>query len=289
MAAKRQSNKGKSKSSAKPSYTPLLDAENLADAAPSGSSYNADLLTAGFNTLAKLREELWPGVADEMPLGIGAGGQQAAFDANQCKASLFGKDDASTVKYRCAQSIFRFDTLFNADPSVPLRQASINDLGKRFYELPAPYNGTLTIAVPPDWLEQSCDVLKAKPVSPCENILAFVLSIYRDIDDEEKLAQWRQHALSVNVEYVIANSDEQIYFLNTNLRQDLVAKKDALTHTTLQKIFSVLNCKSRMEKISGPLSCLSKQCSILGMEEILHQLGTIRYQRNSVNNGMLIG
>ena len=58
---------------------------------------------------------------------------------------------------------------------VPLRQASINDLGKRFYELPAPYNGTLTIAVPPDWLEQSCDVLKAKPVSPCENILAFVL------------------------------------------------------------------------------------------------------------------
>ena len=45
---------------------------------PAGSSYNADLLTAGFETLAKLRDELWPGVADEMPLGIGAGGQQVA-------------------------------------------------------------------------------------------------------------------------------------------------------------------------------------------------------------------
>ena len=32
----------------------------------------------------------------------------------------------------------------------------------------------------------------------------------------------------VNVEYVIANSDEQIYFLNTNLRQDMVAKKDLI-------------------------------------------------------------
>ena len=35
-----------------------------------------------------------------------------------------------------------------------------------------------------------------------------------------------------------------------------------MTHTTLQKIFSVLNCKARMEKVSGPLSCLSKQCSL---------------------------
>ena len=33
-----------------------------------------------------------------------------------------------------------------------------------------------------------------------------------------------------------------------------LALQETMTHTTLQKVFSVLNCKARMEKIKGQLS-----------------------------------
>ena len=43
---------------------------------------------------------------------------KAAFDEKQCKSSLFGHGDAATTIYRCSQSIFQCDTLFNPDPSA---------------------------------------------------------------------------------------------------------------------------------------------------------------------------
>lgn len=42
---------------------------------------------------------------------------EAAFDPRECKKSLFGADGGSG-SYRCSQSIFQLDTLFNPDPSV---------------------------------------------------------------------------------------------------------------------------------------------------------------------------
>ena len=62
-------------------------------------------------------------------------------------------------------------------------------------------------------------------------------------------------------EYVIATNDSDLYFLAANLRQDLLADQ-AMCHTTLQKIVSVLACKARMEKISGPLSNSSQGSSL---------------------------
>ena len=66
------------------------------------------------------------------------------------------------------------------------------------------------------------------------------------------LCQW--FATQVEVEYVVASSDDEIYFLNANLRQDFASDKETMFHTALQRIFSIMNCKNRMEKIHGPLS-----------------------------------
>ncbi|CAL1165790.1 unnamed protein product [Cladocopium goreaui] len=188
---KRQSSKGKAKTAV--SHTPLLDQENAEAIAPNGAAYNVELLQSAQEALGALKD-LWPGLAEEAALGIGDGGNQ------------------QTSSYRCAQNILKCDIFFNADPSVPLRQKSINEIGER--------------------------------------------SIYRDIDDELKLDQWKRYFLSVNCEYVIASSDDEIYFLSANVRQSLKADQETMTHTCLQKIFSVLNYKARLEKITGPLSVL---------------------------------
>ena len=43
---------------------------------------------------------------------------EAVFDASKCKDTLFsGKDDGATA-YKCSQSLFKCDMLFNADPSA---------------------------------------------------------------------------------------------------------------------------------------------------------------------------
>ena len=127
---------------------------------------------------------------------------EAAFDATLCKATLFD-DGGGATSYRCSQSIFLMDILFNPDPSViplvrflhvlmkrdpptfehhchvvskvPIRQASVNDIGDRYYKEPSPYHGTLKVCVPPDWMQHNCCKSRAKPISPPENILAFLL------------------------------------------------------------------------------------------------------------------
>ena len=147
---------------------------------------------------------------------------KAAFDHRQCLVSLFGGDGGSG-SYMCSQSVFVLDILFNPDPSVtpsepncllncqisrlwmgphsikwffistievPLRQASINDIGDRYYGQPSPYHGTLTVAVPPDWIEQSCDKSRAKPISPPENLLAFLLWLGFNVAIVSSLAVW---------------------------------------------------------------------------------------------------
>ncbi|CAL1139192.1 unnamed protein product [Cladocopium goreaui] len=98
---------------------------------------------------------------------------------------------------------------------VPIRQSSINDLGERYYKEPNPYHG----------------------------------SMFRDIDDEEKVLEWKRHLLSVNVQYIVANSEDQIYFLSANERQDLKSNKvtEAFVDTSITLHKRVLSNPSLLQ------------------------------------------
>ena len=43
---------------------------------------------------------------------------EAAFDATLCNATLFAGGGSGAASYRCSQSFFLMDILFNPDPSV---------------------------------------------------------------------------------------------------------------------------------------------------------------------------
>lgn len=74
--------------------------------------------------------------------------------------------------------IFVFFILSHTDDhnQVPIRQKSINEIGARYYSKPAPFHIAMKVAVPQDWAQQGFDTNKVKPVSPMENVIAFVLS-----------------------------------------------------------------------------------------------------------------
>jgi len=59
---------------------------------------------------------------------------------------------------------------------VPLRQKSINDLGDRYYESPSRFHGRVKVAIGPEW-HLSMDSSRVKPVSPPENVFAFVMPL----------------------------------------------------------------------------------------------------------------
>ncbi|CAL1153610.1 unnamed protein product [Cladocopium goreaui] len=211
--------KGKAKPKASAAIAPLLDAENAAALASTGAKYNLELMTSTFEALEELTRNTWPGIFDEEPLPLGMG-------ANQLKAALFPGGVANpSSSYVCSQSIFKCDLLFNADPSVPLRQKSINELGARYYENPARFHTRIHVAISPDW-HLSCDPQKVKPGSPVENVMGFVLSMFRDNEDEEKIAQWKRYALSVTESFVeTAVSLHKRVFSNTKLL-DLLLEAD---------------------------------------------------------------
>ena len=123
---------------------------------------------------------------------------------------------------------------------VPLRQASINDIGDRYYSKPSPYHGTPwlgravfrqkpckthlaarksygfpTVA----WIQSGNLIFQFDPLISLIQTLKlfqfdrltawlklwnhyggptwFVRSMYRDVDDDEKLAKWKGYAQSV--------------------------------------------------------------------------------------------
>ena len=62
--------------------------------------------------------------------------------------------------------------------------------------------------------------------------------------------------LCTTMQYKIAQSEDDMYWLGLQLREDVVVAHAALRRTTLQKIFDVLAYKKKIEAVSGPLSAL---------------------------------
>ena len=117
--------------------------------------------------------------------------------------------------------------ILHCQHQVPLRQKSVNEIGERYYSVPSRFHGKIRVAIGPEW-PLSPDVTRVKPVSPPENVIAYVLpfsssnlenhddqnqvhskkhisiklsggvlrSMYRDNGDEAKLLQWKNFALA---------------------------------------------------------------------------------------------
>jgi hypothetical protein len=51
----------------------------------------------------------------------------------------------------------------------------VNDLSDQYYSEPSRFHGKVKVAVHPEWAAAGCDSMKAKPVSPAENIMSYIL------------------------------------------------------------------------------------------------------------------
>ena len=77
-------------------------------------------------------------------------------------------------------------------------------------------------------------------------------AMVRDLNDEARMNAWKYCVRNVSFSYRITREDE-VFWMSQNARQAKL--KDAMTmaHTCLQKMFSVLNHKSRYEKHHGDI------------------------------------
>ena len=77
--------------------------------------------------------------------------------------------------------------------------------------------------------------------------------MYRDVDDDARMQAWKHAILNVSYIYKVA-SNEDVWWIAQNNRQTKKSHGVNMSLTCLQKIFSVLNHKSRYEKTHGEVS-----------------------------------
>ena len=82
-------------------------------------------------------------------------------------------------------------------------------------------------------------------------------AVYRDVDDDARMQAWKHAMLNVSFIYKVASNDE-VWWLAMNNRQKKKKHGMTMTMTCLQKIFSVLNHKSRYERSHGEVSAPSE-------------------------------
>ena len=81
-------------------------------------------------------------------------------------------------------------------------------------------------------------------------------SIYRDVDNEQRVQAWKYAILNVSFVYRVA-THEDVWWMAANNRQKKKSHGMNMTLTCLQKIFSVLNHKNRHERLHGEIRASS--------------------------------
>ncbi len=144
-----------------------------------------------------------------------------------------------------------------ASPGVPINPSSVRSLASTIFEKPCRYPSVLEIAVP----SATNEVEKGNmlPVSPEEEVHAFVMAIARDIDNKEPTADldleiWHASLLSVTFKFCILPSEDDRHFRQVMLRDQAVGLGRALGRSGYQRIHELQRFKERRDKIEGKTS-----------------------------------
>lgn len=191
-------------------------------------------------------------------------GHQAAFDASACAMAL-----TSQGKYKCGANLFWINQLWSAAPEVPINPSAVDRLSSYYLETPGPVPMDLIIVVPQATFKPHHHKGALQCVSPDEVRIAYFGAIAKAVracnasggltpaaagELTQKVKQWRHHALSCTFEFKVLGSADDIYFAAINQREKLVTDYSSLAVSAYQRVFQVLNVKTRKEEILGPLT-----------------------------------
>ena len=193
-------------------------------------------------------------------------GHQAAFNAHACAMAL-----TSQGKYKCGGNLFWINQLWSASPGIPINPSAVERLSSYYLETPGPVPMDLIIAVPqpsfkpaehkggmlcisPDEIRISYFSAVAQAVRECTEAAAGGLTLAMAKAVTEKVKQWRHHTLSCTFEFRVLGSDDDIYFAAISQREKLVTDYSTLAVSAYQRIFQVMNIKTRKEEVLGPMT-----------------------------------
>ena len=194
-------------------------------------------------------------------------GHQAAFDAVACAISLI-----SQGKYKCGGNVFWISQLWSASPGIPINPSSVDRICDYYLGTPGPIPMDLIIAVPQPSFKPQEHKGGLQCVSPDEVRIAYFRAIANDVRElnaaataggltpaamtalTSKVKQWRHHALSCTFEFRVLGSDDDVYFAAVNLREKLVTDYSTLAVSAYQRVFQVLNIKTRKEQVLGAMT-----------------------------------
>ena len=178
------------------------------------------------------------GVHDAPPLGLGDGGNQAAFQLGGFRTAM----QNNLKEYRAAGNLCWARQAVDYD--WPVNAKEIDHLTDFFFKKPAHLPGDgLIVAVGKD------DDIGGAPgsltvVSPIEVVHALWKAIWRDAFVDKKpesvLKEWRVILLTTSIKFVLIEDEESRSRKMHQLREDIAQQYKSLALSILNKMFNVL-------------------------------------------------
>lgn len=183
---------------------------------------------------------------------------QDPFNSKKCEASLKGKGQGTTCRYKAACNVFMMDPRRVAYRSkVPIMPGAVTRLREHHFKKPCPIPMEMLFAVPnPGTVAADMAEGKCVRLSPPEFLLAYFEQISLDLDkgDDELLKAWRTTMTQTSCVFEHWESEDEMHKRALQFREDLSQNFASCRMSPVQKMFDLVSLKERKEATTGPLS-----------------------------------
>ena len=180
--------------------------------------------------------EIFQDVATSQPLGIGAGGREAAFTEASFTTAV-----KSNGEYKAAGNLCWSNVCVDYD--WPVNPKEIDTLKNFFFKTPTHLPGEgLVVAVGQGEMPNSPNSLAV--VSPIETVHALWKAIWRDaftdVQPDTILTEWRNIVLSTPMKFMLIDDTQARTRMMHQLRENISQQYASLRLSILNKIFNVI-------------------------------------------------
>ena len=182
---------------------------------------------------------------------------------------------AEVGNYECGANVFWVNFFNTQDSNVPRSHVRVQNLKDVMFPHAKPTCDELVVigVSPSDNPLEMKGAMRA--LSPIEILHAFVFKVADDIGNachDDILLTHGQCSLSMTFRFVKCLTDEDRHFMAVNLRDQIVNTATELERTTCQRIFEVVDFKSKQEK-KGTLMSVATLCGVYEQRAKLSKKG----------------
>ena len=201
------------------------------------------------SALACIKEK-WPDLETLPPLGLDAGGTQAAFDADGAKTAL----STPARQYKCGGNLFFHNVLHSPNYKTPINAGQLAEIKKFWFSdtQNARFPFELVVAVTPEEAE-TAEALKSalgrlERLSPEEPVHALVFAVQEAITrDDPNVDVFFKLMRTISFKFEVCDNGTARFWRASNIREEMVEHGLVVARSVRQRIYEIAGFKQELE------------------------------------------